>query len=1153
MRYFASDSTETDDLVYALMQVLRTRSEQSKTASGRHDMVLPHYVLFVENLAMLESQMICKYLYEQGNQLGITTVILSDSYESLPSACDMVVENTAEFQGMYEIKEGNSERSDVQFDVVAPKVVCEMARRMASMRVAETSYSSDIPNTLTFFEMMKIQRMAELNVLDRWRKNRTYETLRALIGQKAGGADCYLDIHEKFHGPHGLVAGTTGSGKSETLQTYILSLAINYSPQDVGFFIIDFKGGGMANLFSNLPHMLGQISNLSGNQVRRAMVSIQSENHRRQRLFNEHGVNNINDYTKLVKNHEAVIPLPHLLIIIDEFAELKREEPEFMRQLISVAQVGRSLGVHLILATQKPSGTVDDNIWSNTKFKLCLRVADKQDSNDMLHKPDAAYITQTGRGYLQVGNDEVYEQFQSGWSGAVYDATGVEQGQSAVLVHHMGNEQRFGKAAREERRGKARRLWIAEMIEAVYRGASANQISLEEAQRNQEEATRLAKRAFSWLNRRSGQLPENPGNMERMLDLIRLIPQQEDNYMEAAILVARAAEEEHVSLPEQREVTQLEAIVDYLADLAETNHYTVEQQLWMPVLPTRLYLDELDGYREGIYDGGWPEKRNRFSLRAVIGLVDFPEEQKQFPLQIDLAGNGHLALTGSVTSGKSTFLQSMIYSLICHYSPKEVNFYLIDFSSQMLEPFKRAPHVGGIVLEGEDDRLDKLFGLLSSILAERKRLVRGGNFAQYVQVNGYQMPAVVLAIDGYANFREKTDNKFEGNLMELARDAEGYGIYMVIASTGFGAAELQSKIAEKMRQGICLEMSDQYAYGEILRHGRFDVRPESNVKGRGLAVVGDRVLEYQTALACAANNDYERAEKISALCEDMRVKWIEAPAKRIPEIPEKPTWKQFSESEEYAKCIETDFLPAAYRQKDASYYGVSLVETFCYLILGGAASGKSTYLRNLACAARDAGGRLLFVDKANRGDQKTAETVDAEYFSSDEELYALTKQLILLTNERGGKRKQLMEQNMENEDIYAGMKSFRPVFCFIADLADFLRRVYSNLEGIGRLSPNLEIIFAKGKLLNVFFFAALNRQDVSAIMDKGIYSSFIREPQGAVLGGELSKQTIFSCQNIKYNEQGKRLRPGVAYAVDQADNQNMELIVIPQNRGAGGL
>src|SRR5699024_10596730 len=132
------------------------------------------------------------------------------------------------------------------------------------------------------------------------------------------------------------------SGKSETLQTYILSLALNFSPYDVGLFLIDYKGGGMANLFADLPHTMGSISNLSGRQIERAMVTIKSENLRRQRIFNENVVNNINLYTTLYKNGEVSQPVPHLFIIIDEFAELKREQPEFMRELISVAQVGRS-------------------------------------------------------------------------------------------------------------------------------------------------------------------------------------------------------------------------------------------------------------------------------------------------------------------------------------------------------------------------------------------------------------------------------------------------------------------------------------------------------------------------------------------------------------------------------------------------------------------------------------------------------------------------------------------------------------------------------------------------------------------------------------------------------------------------------------------
>lgn len=316
--------------------------------------------------------------------------------------------------------------------------------------------------------MYGVTSLKEFNVLERWKKNRTYDSMKSLIGIKSGGQYCYLDLHERYHGPHGLVAGTTGSGKSETLQTYMLSLALNFSPDDIGFFIIDYKGGGMGNLFSGLPHILGQISNLSGNQVHRAMVSIKSENLRRQRVFNENGVNNINAYTRLYKNGEARQPVPHLFIIIDEFAELKREEPDFMRELISVAQVGRSLGVHLILATQKPSGTVDDNIWSNSKFKLCLRVQDRQDSMDMLHKPDAAYLTQAGRGYLQVGNDELYEQFQSGWSGAIYDGEGGSAKQViAQLLTSTGRAGLVGNYTKSKRKAAAKLNWIASLYEVA--------------------------------------------------------------------------------------------------------------------------------------------------------------------------------------------------------------------------------------------------------------------------------------------------------------------------------------------------------------------------------------------------------------------------------------------------------------------------------------------------------------------------------------------------------------------------------------------------------------------------------------------------------------------------------------------------------------
>ena len=186
---------------------------------------------------------------------------------------------------------------------------------------------------------------------------------------------------------------------------------------------------------------MGTITNLDGAQSMRALASINAEIHRRERLFGEFEVNHINQYQKKFKNGEATEPLPHLFLISDEFAELKVNQPDFIKKLVSIARVGRSLGVHLILATQKPSGVVDDQIWSNSRFKIALKVADRSDSNEMLHTPDAAEITQTGRAYLQVGNNEVYELFQSAWSGADYqpdkDDMGIED-HTIYLINELG-------------------------------------------------------------------------------------------------------------------------------------------------------------------------------------------------------------------------------------------------------------------------------------------------------------------------------------------------------------------------------------------------------------------------------------------------------------------------------------------------------------------------------------------------------------------------------------------------------------------------------------------------------------------------------------------------------------------------------------------
>lgn len=383
-----------------------------------------------------------EYLEGSSGELGISIIYTTDQRAKLPENIQTVciLENSE--TGRVMLREGI--RCNEPFEIVSMKErnVERVSRKCAAV-IHEKGMVSRIPESITFFEMYQIQHPEELNVQSRWKNHAAHKSLAVPLGVREQNNYVELNLHEKAHGPHGLVAGTTGSGKSEIVQSYILSLAVNFHPYEVGFLLIDYKGGGMANLFKNLPHLLGTITNLDGAESHRAMVSIKSELARRQRVFNEYGVNHINGYHKLYQLGKAQEPIPHLFLISDEFAELKKEQPEFMKELVSTARIGRSLGIHLILATQKPSGVVDDQIWTNSKFKLCLKVQNEADSREMLKTPDAASIVQPGRAYLQVGNNEIYELFQSAFSGASYheEQEREEGDQRVYLVNRIGQGQ----------------------------------------------------------------------------------------------------------------------------------------------------------------------------------------------------------------------------------------------------------------------------------------------------------------------------------------------------------------------------------------------------------------------------------------------------------------------------------------------------------------------------------------------------------------------------------------------------------------------------------------------------------------------------------------------------------------------------------------
>ncbi|MCD4672693.1 MAG: type VII secretion protein EssC [Anaerolineaceae bacterium] len=290
------------------------------------------------------------------------------------------------------------------------------ARALAPLKMVAAG-TGEIPDTVPLFDVLG-EDFTVQSVIAQW-SNAGLNDLQVPIGMKAGGKMMVLDLHETGHGPHGLIAGTTGSGKSELIQTLVVSLASHFPPDQLAFMLIDYKGGGTGQAFAGLPHLAGTISNLDESLAKRALVALRTEVEKRQRIFNQHQITHIDEYLKLYREGKAQDVLPRLVIIVDEFAELAKNMTDFLPELVSIARVGRSLGVHLILATQKPAGVVNDQIWSNARFKLCLKVQDVGDSKEMLKKPDAAYLTRPGRAYIMVGHDEMYEQFQSGYGGAV--------------------------------------------------------------------------------------------------------------------------------------------------------------------------------------------------------------------------------------------------------------------------------------------------------------------------------------------------------------------------------------------------------------------------------------------------------------------------------------------------------------------------------------------------------------------------------------------------------------------------------------------------------------------------------------------------------------------------------------------------------------
>ena len=461
------------DYANANMVFSNMLNEMSMRANsdGRH---FPHIVFIVYHEYAMKEHAFAQYLpktpepgEQYQNSLGITFIFPKMYKEHLPSYCNYVINFTGDHTADLIPHEDEGSRREFSFNM-SPEWnarIYNTSKILSSLCFSKISQNGKVPSAVSLFELYGFSKN-NLDIGALWdseKRINVIETLSVPIGKTESGITC-LDLHEDFDGPHMLVAGTTGSGKSETIITYLLGLCLYFRPDEVNMMLVDMKGGGFIKRIGTLPHVVGSVTDVDGDEngtgaeymLKRFLDALRSEIKRRKILFNSMHVDSINQYIGACRNIDSHIKkinnrlrgedkpplteveekqirdqardnsLAHLVLVVDEFTELKRfstesNDVDFIGEITTIARVGRSLGFHIILISQNIEGAITDDIRINSKSRLCLKVATRQASKEMIGNDLAASPSMPGHGraYLLVGTGSKFEYFQSGYAGAV--------------------------------------------------------------------------------------------------------------------------------------------------------------------------------------------------------------------------------------------------------------------------------------------------------------------------------------------------------------------------------------------------------------------------------------------------------------------------------------------------------------------------------------------------------------------------------------------------------------------------------------------------------------------------------------------------------------------------------------------------------------
>ncbi|WP_435813716.1 type VII secretion protein EccCa [Streptomyces tauricus] len=642
-----------------------------------------------------------------------------------------------------------------------------------------------------------------------WERHTGSARLRVPIAVSGEGMPVELDIKESAQGgtgPHGMLIGATGSGKSELLRTLVLSLALTNSSETLNFILVDFKGGATFLGLDELPHTSAVITNLADEValVARMQDALHGELIRRQELLRAAGnYTSALEYEKARQSGVPLRPLPSLFVVVDEFSELLSAHRDFMDLFVMIGRLGRSLGVHLLLASQRLDESRMHQLESHLSYRIGLRTFSAMESRGVLGVPDAYELpAQPGAGFLKSGVDAL-TRFRAAYVSGPY----------------------------EERR-------------AVVQAQVARQVVPWTA---------------DWV------VPRVPADPD--------------------LLGAGGEEEPEGADPDEESGdTLLSVALDRLRHSGPPAH-----QVWLPPLGAPATLDQVlpplaPDPRYGLTTADWPL---RGRLTVPVGIVDRPFDQLRDLLTVDLSGaGGHVAVAGGPQSGKSTLLRTLITALALTHTPREVQFYCLDFGGGTLAALDELPHVAGVAARVDPERVGRVISEVNAVLSRRERFFlehgvdsmptyrkrrAAGEFADE------PLGDVFLVIDGWSTVRQDFDRHIP-TFNALAARGLNYGVHLMLTTARW--VELSSSVRDQTGTRLELRMGDPM-------DSQIDSRKAASIPrspGRGLTA---EKLHYLSALprVDGVEDSDDLADGIAGLVAAIAESWPGPAAPRVRMLP----------------------------------------------------------------------------------------------------------------------------------------------------------------------------------------------------------------------------------------------------------------------------